>query len=291
MPVSSPPVRDGAVLVEDGRIRSVGPLSEVGRENPDAEVRFFPNYVHGPRRRQRPRPPRVQAEGQARGRHVRGLAEQAHRTPPGEGEPGLPRPPATRPGKPWRRGRRTWPSHRPTGNACRSSPKAAWRGPSSPSSSRTRSAPRRRRSSSSSGKARELREGLPERVNASVSVHSPYTVDPESSRLAARRTREMGWKLGDPPLREPRGGRVREVVVLVASPTSSARNEWGGVGVSPVRYARDIELLAPETIAAHLATASLRGRYRDSGADRRVRRRIVRAPTITLAAASRRCRA
>ena len=48
MPVSSPPIRDGAVLVEDGRIRSVGPLSEVGRENPDAEVRFFPNYAMVP---------------------------------------------------------------------------------------------------------------------------------------------------------------------------------------------------------------------------------------------------
>ena len=31
-------------------------------------------------------------------------------------------------------------------------------------------------------------------------------------------------------------------------------NEWGGVGTSPVRYAQDMELLAPETIAAHLAT-------------------------------------
>ena len=31
-------------------------------------------------------------------------------------------------------------------------------------------------------------------------------------------------------------------------------NEWGGAGVSPVRYAECVELLAPETIAAHLAT-------------------------------------
>jgi aminodeoxyfutalosine deaminase len=32
------------------------------------------------------------------------------------------------------------------------------------------------------------------------------------------------------------------------------RNDWGGVGVSPVRYAESMELLAPGTIAAHLAT-------------------------------------
>ena len=31
-------------------------------------------------------------------------------------------------------------------------------------------------------------------------------------------------------------------------------NEWGGVGVSPVRYAQSVDLLAPQTIAAHLAT-------------------------------------
>ena len=31
-------------------------------------------------------------------------------------------------------------------------------------------------------------------------------------------------------------------------------NGWGGVGHSPVRYAEGIEILAPETIAAHLAT-------------------------------------
>src|SRR5215210_4458283 len=45
MPVSSPPLQDGAVLVREGRIAAVGDLADVGRENPHAEVRFFPNYT------------------------------------------------------------------------------------------------------------------------------------------------------------------------------------------------------------------------------------------------------
>jgi aminodeoxyfutalosine deaminase len=86
-----------------------------------------------------------------------------------------------------------------------------------------------------------------------VSVHSPYTVDPESSQLAARRTREEGWRLAIHLSESP------EEVEFVRDGTGGlanifARNEWGGVGVSPVRYADGIDLLAPETIAAHLAT-------------------------------------
>ncbi|HEX2729022.1 MAG TPA: amidohydrolase family protein [Rubrobacteraceae bacterium] len=98
-----------------------------------------------------------------------------------------------------------------------------------------------------------LGEGLPERVEARVSVHSPYTVDPESSRLAAHRTREMGWRLAIHLSESP------EEVEFVRDGTGGladifGRNEWGGRGVSPVRYAEAIELLAPQTIAAHLAT-------------------------------------
>jgi cytosine/adenosine deaminase-related metal-dependent hydrolase len=45
MPISSPPLRDGAVLVRGGRIEAVGDLADIGRKNPDAEVKFFPNYT------------------------------------------------------------------------------------------------------------------------------------------------------------------------------------------------------------------------------------------------------
>src|SRR3712207_8075101 len=43
--------------------------------------------------------------------------------------------------------------------------------------------------------ALSLREGLPLRMSAETSVHAPYTVDPESSRLAARRAREREERL------------------------------------------------------------------------------------------------
>ena len=252
MPVSSPPISDGAVLVEDGRISSVGPLSEVGRENPGAEIRFFPNYVLVPgavnahahlgfRRQDRP-------EG---GTFAGWLSKLIERLPEKE----------------------SWGAE-----AARDSAREAvetgttYMAESSPYGE---CLPQLAASGMAGtvfaeffpheigipeeavefivGKAGELREGLPERVNASVSVHSPYTVDPESSRLAAHRTRELGWKLAIHLSESP------EEVEFVRYGTGGladifGRNDWGGVGLSPVRYARDIGLLAPETIAAHLAT-------------------------------------
>src|ERR671921_2890928 len=252
MPVSSPPLRDGAVLVEDGRIRSVGPLSEIGRENPGAEIRFFPNYVLIPgavnahahlgfRRKDRP-------EG---GTFSGWLGKLIEHLPEKE----------------------SW-----TDRAARDSAREAVEAGTTylaESSPYGECLPQLAASGMAGtvyaeffpheigtpeesvelivAKARELGEGLPDRVNARVSVHSPYTVDPESSRLAARRTREMGWTLAIHLSESP------EEVEFVKSGTGGladifGANEWGGVGVSPVRYAQDVELLAPETIAAHLAT-------------------------------------
>src|SRR5919107_1090730 len=176
MPISSPPLRDGALLVREGRIEAVGDLTDIGRENPEAEVRFFPNYTIIPG------------------------AINAH-------------------------------AH--LGFRRKDAPEGAVE--------------------FIVAKVRELREGLPERVDAQVSVHSPYTVDPESSRLAAHRTRELGWKLAIHLSESP------EEVEFVKHGTGGladifGTNEWGGMDVSPVRYAQDVELLAPETIAAHLAT-------------------------------------
>ena len=102
-------------------------------------------------------------------------------------------------------------------------------------------------------KVRDLRVGLPARVDAQVSVHSLYTVDPESSRLAARRTREVGGRLAIHLSESP------EEVEFVREGTGGlsdifGSNGWGEVGLSPVECAESIGLLAPQTIAAHLAT-------------------------------------
>jgi cytosine/adenosine deaminase-related metal-dependent hydrolase len=252
MSVSSPAIRDGAVLVKEGRIRSIGQLSEVGRENPDAEARFFPNYAMIPgavnahahlgfRRKDRPeggtfsdwldklikRLPEKEAwtaeaaRDSAREAIEAGTTYMAESSPHGECLPQL-----AESGMAGTVFAEFFPHEIGT-------PEEAVR--------------------FIVEKALALQEGLPERVSASVSVHSPYTVDPESSRLAAQRTRELGWRLAIHLSESPEEVEfVRYGTGGLANIFSS--NEWGGVGTSPVRYARDIDLLAPETIAAHLAT-------------------------------------
>src|ERR687894_2170537 len=252
MPVASPPIQDGAVLVSDGRIAAVGTLSEVGQEAPDAEVRFFPNYTIVPgavnahahlgfRRKDAP-------EG---GTFSGWLGRLIERLPEKE----------------------AWTAE--AARACAREAVEAGTTYLAESSPYGECLPQLAESGMAGtvyaeffpheigtpkeaveyivAKVSDLREGLPERVDAQVSVHSPYTVDPESSRLAARRTREMGWKLAIHLSESP-----EEIEFLKTGTGGLAdifgANEWGGVGVSPVRYAQSVELLAPETIAAHLAT-------------------------------------
>jgi cytosine/adenosine deaminase-related metal-dependent hydrolase len=252
LPVSAPAIRNGAILVRDGCIAAVGTLDEVARENPNANVRYFPHDTIIPG---------------AVNAHAH-LGFRRHDAPEGGTFSGwltkliehLPE-------------KETW-----TAEAARDSAREAIEAGTTfmaESSPYGECLPQLAESGLAGtvyaeffphelgtpeeavefimNKVRSLREGLPKRVDAHVSVHSPYTVDPESSRLAARQTREEGWRLAIHLSESP------EEIEFVRDGTGPVtdifgRNDWGGVGVSPVRYAESIELLAPETIAAHLAT-------------------------------------
>ena len=254
MPVSSPPITDGAVLVREGRIAALGSLADVGREGPDAQVRFFPNctivpgavnaHAHlGFRRKDAPeggtfsgwlgrlieRLPEKEAwtaeaaRESAREAVETGTTFMAESSPYGECLPQL-----AESGMAGTVFAEFFP-----GDFDGAAPEEIVE--------------------TTVTRVRGLQEGLPGRVDARISVHSPYTVDPESSRLAARRSRELGWSLAIHLSESP------EEVEFVREGTGGladifGRNEWGGVGTSPVRYAESIELLGSGTIAAHLAT-------------------------------------
>src|SRR5918997_4548596 len=254
LPVTAPAIQDGALLVRDGRIASVGTLAEVGSANPDADVRYFPHYTvipgavnaHAHLGFRRKDPP----EG---GTFSGWLSCLIERLPEKE----------------------AW-----TAEAARDSAREAIEAGTTfiaESSPYGECLPQLAASGlagtvyaeffpgdydgaepgviveSIIARVMEMNENLPERVHARVSVHAPYTVDPESSRIAARRTREMGWTLAYHLSESPEEGEfIRDGTGGLADIFRS--NAWGGAGVSPVRFAEGIEILAPETIAAHLAT-------------------------------------
>jgi aminodeoxyfutalosine deaminase len=252
MPVSSSPLQDGAVLVNEGRIEAVGDLADIGRENPDVEVRFFPNYTIVPgavnahahlgfRRKDAP-------EGGTfsgwLGRLIERLPEKGAWTAEAARD-------STR--EAIEAGTTYMAESSPYGECLPQLAESGMAGTVYAEFFPHEIGTPHEAVESIVAKVSELREGLPERVDAQVSVHSPYTVDPQSSRLAARRTREMGWKLAIHLSESP------EEVEFLKSGTGGladifGTNEWGGVDVSPVRYAQSVELLAPQTIAAHLAT-------------------------------------
>ncbi|MDP8951794.1 MAG: amidohydrolase family protein [Actinomycetota bacterium] len=255
LPVSAPPIRDGALLVENGRIASIGPLSEIGRDNLGVEVRYFPRYtmipgavnVHahlGFRRGDEP-------EG---GSFSRWMTELISRLPE----------------------KASW-----TPEAARNSAREALQAGTTfmaESSLYGECLPQLVESglagtvyaeflpfefgspeeavNSIEKRVLELREGLPPRVGVEVSVHAPYTVDPESARLAARRVRERGERLATHLSESPEEyefvskgtGFLAEIYARLV------QMNWDGEGVSPVRYAESLGLLWPGTIAAHLAT-------------------------------------
>ena len=253
LPVSVPSIKDGALLVRDGRIAAVGSLREIERDNPDVEVRYFPRHTMVPgavnthahlgfRRGDAP----------AGGSFSRWVNELVSRLP--EKESWTPEAARNSAQEALEAGTTFLCDSSPYGECL---PQLAGSGMAgivfaeffpimfdSPEEA----------VNSIENTALSLREGLPLRVSAETSVHAPYTVDPESSRLAARRARERGERLATHLSESP---EEYEFVLRGAGGLERVFGEpadWGGVGVSPVQYAESVELLGPGTIAAHLAT-------------------------------------
>lgn len=259
LPVSAPPIRNGAVLVQDGRIVAVGPFSEVSREAGDAEVRYFPRYTIVPgavnahahlgfRR----------GDGPPGGAFSDWLRILISKLP--EKESWTPEAARDSAQEALEAGTTYMAESSPYGECLPQLAQSGMAGtvfaeffPGDYDGAEPQEIVR-----SIFEKTRAMREGLPPRVDCRVSVHAPYTVDPESSRLAARRSREEGSVLAIHLSESP------EEVEFVRHGTGGlaeifGRNPWGGQGVSPVEYAERIELLGPTTIAAHLATGVSEG--------------------------------
>jgi cytosine/adenosine deaminase-related metal-dependent hydrolase len=253
LPVSAPPIRDGALLVRDGRIAAVGSSREIERENSDVEARYFPRHTIIPgavnthahlgfRRGDAP----------AGGSFSRWVTELVSRLP--EKESWTPQAARDSAREALESGTTFLCDSSPYGECL---PQLAGSGMAgivfaeffpfmfdSPEEA----------VNSIESTALSLREGLPSRVSVETSVHAPYTVDPESSRLAARKARERGERLAVHLSESP---EEYEFVLRGTGGLERVFGEpvgWGGAGVSPVRYAESVELLGPGTIAAHLAT-------------------------------------
>ncbi|CAA9486022.1 MAG: Chlorohydrolase/deaminase family protein [uncultured Rubrobacteraceae bacterium] len=253
--VAASPIRDGAVLVRDGRIAGVGPLSDLVRVAPEVEVRRFSGHTivpgavnaHGHlgfRRKDKPaaapfsvwlkelisKLPEKEswtpeaARDSAREAVESGTTYMAESSPYGECLPQL-----AASGMAGTVHAEFFPGDYP-GTGPQERVEAIFRS------------------------VQEMREGLPDRVEVGVSVHSPYTVDPESAGLAAARSRKEGGRLAIHLSESP------EEVEFVLKGKGGlveifGNNNWGGRGVSPVRYFEELGVLGPNVIAAHLATA------------------------------------
>jgi aminodeoxyfutalosine deaminase len=254
LPVSSHPIWDGALLVENGRIAAIGSLPDVERENSGVEVRRFPRCailpgavnVHAHLGFRRDNAP----EG---GSFSRWVMELVSRLP--EKEAWTPEAARGSAREALQSGTTFITDSSPFGECLPQLVESGLAGfvfaeffPflfDSPEEA----------VDAIEKKVFDLRGGLPPRIAVEMSVHAPYTVDPESSRLAATRVRTRGERLSthlsESPeevefVREGTGGGLENIF--------GVRADWGGVGVSPVRYAESVGLLWPGTITAHLAT-------------------------------------
>lgn len=261
LPVSSSPLEDGAVLVRDGKIAAIGNLEDLRRESPEAGVRRYEDHAilpgavnaHGHlgfRRGDEPEggsfghwmaqiierlPEKASwtpeaAENSAREAVAAGTTYMAESSPYGECLPQL------------------------TGSGMAGTVYAEFFpqdfGEPEPAVEFMEE------------KIPEMWEGLPPRVSVSISVHAPYTIDPQTSRLAARLAPRFG-KLSTHVAESPeeveflRDGKGPLVEMLEGTPWAFKGLYWVGSGLSPVAYAESVGLLGPDTIAAHLATGVL----------------------------------
>ncbi len=253
-PISSPPIPNGAILVREGRIAAIGALEAMKAESPETEVQHYEGcaitpgaintHAHlGFRREDAP-------EG---GTFAGWLGRLIERLP--EKESWTPEAAKNSADEATAAGTTFMAESSPYGECLPQLAESGMAGaafaeffpgdfPDTQPEERVEEV---------LNKVHATREGLPARVSAQVSVHSVYTVDPDSARVAALKTRELGDPLAIHLSESPEEVEfIREGTGGLANIFGS--NTWGGAGVSPVRYASDVGLLAPTTIAAHLAT-------------------------------------
>ncbi len=255
LPVSAPPIRDGALLVREGRIADVGPLAQIGRDNRGVEVRYFPRYAIIPgavnahahlgfRRGNAP-------EG---GSFSRWITELISRLP--ERDTWLAEAARNSAREAVETGTTFLADSSPYGDCLPYLAESGLPGIVFAEFFPFQFGSPEEAVSFVEEAVLDLRQDLPSRVGVEVSVHAPYTIDPQSSRLAAHGARERGDRLATHLSESP------EEYEFVANGTGLlaeiyarfTRAEWEGKGISPVAYADSIGLLWPRTIAAHLAT-------------------------------------
>ncbi|MDP9425631.1 MAG: amidohydrolase family protein [Actinomycetota bacterium] len=255
LPVAVGPIRDGAVLIRDGRIAAVGPLADIRRSAPKVEVRSFAGHAivpgavnaHGHlgfRRKDKPagasfsvwlkelisKLPEKEswtaeaARDSAREAVEAGTTYMAESSPYGECLPQL-----AESGMAGTVHAEFFPGDYP-GMSPQERVDAIFES------------------------ARKMSDGLPARVDCQVSVHSPYTVDPVSAGLAAVRSRKEGGRLAIHLSESP------EEVEFILEGTGGLAEifesaDWRGRGISPVQYFEETGVLGSNVIAAHLATS------------------------------------
>jgi cytosine/adenosine deaminase-related metal-dependent hydrolase len=256
LPVSSPPLKEGALLVEDGRIAVIGTLQEIRRSKPDVEVRYFPRCTIIPGAIN------THAHlGFRRGDNLRGgsfsawVKQLVSRLP--EKEAWTPEAARNSAREAVETGTTFLTDSSPYGECLPQLAESGLAGIVYAEFFPFQFGTPEEAVDSIEKKVLDLREGLPSRVAVELSVHAPYTVDPESSRLVARRARERGDRLSIHLSESPEEIEfVREGIGGLESvfEVFGFRADWGGGYVSPVRYAESVGLLWPSTVAAHLAT-------------------------------------